>query len=215
MLIIPDSISHPCPPRKRSQFGFGAVDVAVHVEGCCNLRSADSTWVESNLHPAKGGGGGLGMFYFHTDPLHPPAHSTCLCLFWIKVPVWWSIFTFNLLMLAAPHKPTRGGSLAWSEFKMHYYFILLDFSDQRTCWSGRMNVNGPCLLSLQQFQIIEVAFLMYAYYTKAPLWIREREKKVGKMTLKAANVSLHSVRNGKVPVEDAALGQEKRFSVWK
>lgn len=40
-----------------------------------------------------------------------------------------------------------------------------------------MNVNGPCLLSLQQFQIIEVAFPMYAYYTKAPLWIRGRKKK--------------------------------------
>lgn len=40
-----------------------------------------------------------------------------------------------------------------------------------------MNVNGPCLLSLQQFQIIEVAFPMYAYYTKAPLWIREGRKK--------------------------------------
>lgn len=35
------------------------------------------------------------------------------------------------------------------------------------------------------------------------------------MTLKAANVSLHSVRNGKEPAEDAALGQEKTFSVWK
>lgn len=56
-----------------------------------------------------------------------------------------------------------------------------------------MNVNGPCLLSLQQFQIIEVAFPMYAYYTKAPLWIRGRKKKkVGKMTLKPATVSLLS-----------------------
>lgn len=146
---------------------------------CCRARwrLLQPTLCRLNLHPAKGR---RGVLYFYADPLHPPAHSTCLCLFWIKVPVWWSIFTLNLLMLAAPHKPTRGGRLAWSEFKMHYYFILLDFSDQRTCWSGRMNVNGPCLLSLQQFQIIEVAFPMYAYYTKAPLWIREREKKLVK-----------------------------------
>lgn len=41
-----------------------------------------------------------------------------------------------------------------------------------------MNVNGPCLLSLQQFQKIEVAFPMYAYYTKAPLWIKGEKKLV-------------------------------------
>lgn len=164
MLIIPDSISHPCPPpRERLMLP-------------CTLKAAATYALQTQPSPSQRQTGG-GVLYFHSDPLHPPAHSTCLCLFWIKVPVWWSIFTFNLLMLTAPHKPTRGGSLAWSEFKMHYYFILLDFSDQRTCWSGRMNVNGPCLLSLQQFQIIEVAFPMYAYYTKAPLWIREWGKK--------------------------------------
>lgn len=38
------------------------------------------------------------------------------------------------------------------------------------------------------------------------------KKKVGEMTFRAANVSLHSVRQGKVPAEEAALRQgKKRF----
>lgn len=39
----------------------------------------------------------------------------------------------------------------------------------------------------------------------------ERKIKVGEMASKAANVSLHSVRNGEVPAEDAAQGLEKNF----
>lgn len=39
----------------------------------------------------------------------------------------------------------------------------------------------------------------------------KRKKKVGEMASKAANVSLHSVRNGEVPAEDAAQGLEKNF----
>lgn len=76
-----------------------------------------------------------------------------------------------------------------------------------------MNVNGPCLLSLQQFQIIEVAFPMYAYYTKAPLWIRGRKEKKKVENDIEASKRFSAVRNGKVPVEDSASGQEKRFSV--
>lgn len=97
---------------------------------------------------------------------------------------------------------------------MHYDFILLEFSHRRTCWSGRMNVNGPCLLSLQQFQIIEVAFPMYAYYTKAPLWIREKKNKKLVKWQWRQQMFLCTL-SGKVPAEDAALGQKKRFSVWK
>lgn len=124
ILCSSNQIASMAPQKKVVSAALGRLRLTLP----CTLkaRSADSTWVESNIHPAKGRQGRGGGGYFHTDPLIWVIASTCLYLFWIKLPVWWSIFTFNLLMLInRPHKPTPGGRLAWSGLVFFYLTCIM------------------------------------------------------------------------------------------
>lgn len=77
-----------------------------------------------------------------------------------------------------------------------------------------MNVNGPCFLSLQQFQIIEVAFPMYAYYTKAPLWIRGKGKKSWWNGIEGSKCFSALCQEWRVASRRCCSGAGKEFSVW-
>lgn len=52
---------------------------------------------------------------------------------------------------------------------------------------------------------------MYAYYTKAPLWIKEEKKNSSAGEICEGSKRFHSEMNGKVAVENAPWGSSSHF----
>lgn len=115
-------------------------------------------------------------------------------------------------MLAALHNLTQGGNIAWSLYLR--YFTSFEFSHHRTYECGRMNANAPCFVSLQQCQIIEVAFPMYAYYTKAPLWIRGKKNKSWWNGIEGSKCFSALCQEWRGASWRCCSGAGKEFSVW-